>query len=125
MAISLLILYIKERSRCLRTADFSIDVRSDYIGHTIEASAKGRSVRATRRIPGVGVRNVDLTSLWRPLNYVQDRMLYSHIVVVSDVYVFFSKYLYKITLFSFLYSLLPNCNENSAHFQANSTVNFV
>ena len=66
-----------------------------------------------------------LTSLWRPLNYVQDRMLYSHIVVVSDVYVFFSKYLYKITLFPFLYSLLPNCNQNSAHFQANSSVNFV
>ena len=59
MAILLLISYIKARSRCLRTADFSIDVRSDYIGHTMEASAKGRCIRATRRTPGVGVRNVD------------------------------------------------------------------
>ena len=66
-----------------------------------------------------------LTSLWWPLNYVQLRMLYSHIVVVSDVYVFFSKYLHKMTLFPLLYSLLPNCNHNRAHFQANSSVNFV
>ena len=47
------------RSRYLRTADFPIDVRSDYIGHTIEASAEGRCIRATRRTQGVGVRNVD------------------------------------------------------------------
>ena len=93
-------------------ADFSIDVRSDYIGHTIECSAKGYSIRATRRTPEVGVRNVDF-----------DFTLVT--VVVSDVYVFFSKYLYKITLFPFLYSLLPNCNHNSAHFQANSSINFV
>ena len=66
-----------------------------------------------------------LTSLWWPFNYVQPCMVYSHIVVVSDVYVFFSNYLYKITLFPLLYSLLPNCNHNSAHFQANSSVNFV
>ena len=66
-----------------------------------------------------------LTSLWWPPNYVQHRILYSHIVVISDVYVFFSKYLFKITLFPFLFSLLPNSNHNSAHFQANSSVNFV
>ena len=59
MANFLLISYIKARSCCLRTADFSIDVRSDYIGHTIEASAKGRCIRATRRTPEVGVQNVD------------------------------------------------------------------
>ena len=31
VAISLLISYIETRSRCLRTADFSIEVHSDYI----------------------------------------------------------------------------------------------
>ena len=59
VAILLLLSYIKARLRCLRTADFSVDVRSDYIGHTIEFSAKGRCIRATRSTPGVGVRNVD------------------------------------------------------------------
>ena len=59
VAILFLISYIKACSRCLRTADFSIDVRSDYIGHTIEASAKGCCIRASRRTPGVGARNVD------------------------------------------------------------------
>ena len=126
VAILLLISYIKARSRCLRTADFFLLM---FALTTLGTPSRPLLMVAVYGLQEEHQESVSemwiLTSLWWPLNYVQHRMLYSQIFVVSDVYVFFSKYLYKITLFPFLYSLLPNFNHNSAHFQANSSVNFV